>query len=317
LCLCRVTQRRSQHLTATPGFQIARISTNIPWIDAVNRTTEAIQSAANVVYQATFQDGPWGGRADFLIRIERPDSGGAFSYEVVETKLARSAKVRAILQLCFYSELLSKIQGAPPEWMHVVLGGDTKPEKFLLSHYIAFFRKIKRDFEEASRGPGNTYPEPVELCDVCDWFPVCDKRRRNDDHLSLVAGITKLQRKELVSRGINSMARLASLTLPPVPKFQRIGDPALLRVREQAHLQVRGRTEGMVHKLLEPIEEQRGFAALPLPSPGDVFLDFEAVPYAFDTGLEYLIGLAFVPEPPSAEPRRWLLAQMMEWHRKE
>jgi predicted RecB family nuclease len=303
LCLCRVTQRRSQHLTATPGFQIARISTNIPWIDAVNRTTEAIQSAANVVYQATFQDGPWGGRADFLIRIERPDSGGAFSYEVVETKLARSAKVRAILQLCFYSELLSKIQGAPPEWMHVVLGGDTKPEKFLLSHYIAFFRKIKRDFEEASRGPGNTYPEPVELCDVCDWFPVCDKRRRNDDHLSLVAGITKLQRKELVSRGINSMARLASLTLPPVPKFQRIGDPALLRVREQAHLQVRGRTEGMVHKLLEPIEEQRGFAALPLPSPGDVFLDFEAVPYAFDTGLEYLIGLAFVPEPPSAEPR--------------
>jgi predicted RecB family nuclease len=293
-----------QHLSATPGFQIARIPTNISWIDAVNRTAEAIQSGMHVVYQATFQDGPWGGRADFLIRVERPDSRGAFSYEVVETKLARSAKVRAILQLCFYSELLSKIQGAPPEWMHVVLGGDNKPEKFLVSHYSAFFRKIKRNFDEASTSPGNTYPEPVELCDVCDWFPLCDKRRRNDDHLSLVAGITKLQRKELDSRDINSVARLASLTLPPVPKFQRIGDAALLRVREQAHVQVRGRTEGgMVHDLIEPIEEQRGFAALPLPSPGDVFLDFEAVPYAFDTGLEYLIGMAFVPEPPSTEPR--------------
>ena len=49
-----------------------------------------------------------------------------FSYEVVETKLARSAKVRAILQLCFYSVFLSKIQGSQPEWMHVVLGGDTE-----------------------------------------------------------------------------------------------------------------------------------------------------------------------------------------------
>ena len=75
--------------------------------------TEAIQSGANVVYQATFEDGPWDSRADFLIRVERPDSRqGAFSYEVVETKLARSAKVRAILELCFYLELLSKIQGA-------------------------------------------------------------------------------------------------------------------------------------------------------------------------------------------------------------
>src|SRR5271166_693158 len=292
-----------EHLSATPRFQIARIPTDIPWIDAVNRTTEAIQSGADVVYQATFQDGPWGGRADFLIRVERPDSRGAFSYEVVETKLARSAKVRAILQLCFYSELLSKIQGALPEWLHVVLGGDNKPEKFLVSHYSAFFRKIKRDFEEASTSPGNTYPEPVELCDVCDWFQLCDKRRRNDDHLSLVAGITKLQRKELGSRDINSVARLASLTLPSVPQFQRMGDAALLRIREQAHVQVRGRTEGMVHELLEPIEEQRGYAALTLPSPGDVFLDFEAVPYAFDTGLEYLIGMAFVPEPPGTDAR--------------
>ena len=42
------------------------------------------------------------------------------------------------------------VQGAPPEWMHVVLGGDTRPGKFLVSHYIAFFRKIKNDIEEAS-----------------------------------------------------------------------------------------------------------------------------------------------------------------------
>jgi uncharacterized protein len=93
---------------------------------------------------------------------------------------------------------------------------------------------------------------------------------------------------------------LATLTLPPIPKLERIGDAALLRIREQARVQVRGRNEGIVYELVKPIEELRGPAALPLPSPGDVFLDFEAVPYAFDTGLEYLIGTALVPEQPSA-----------------
>jgi len=37
-------------------------------------------------------------------------------------------------------------------------------------------------------------------------------------------------------------------------------------------------------------------AALPLPSPGDLFLDFEGDPFAFDQGLEYLIGTVMIAE---------------------
>jgi uncharacterized protein len=67
---------------------------------------------------------------------------------------------------------------------------------------------------------------------------------------------------------------------------------------------VQGRQERqLVHELLEPVEEGKGLAALPLPSPGDIFLDLEAVPYAFDTGLEYLIGCVMVPDQPNAEPQ--------------
>src|SRR6267143_1950022 len=119
----RHEQAYLRYLADDQGLQMVQISTDIPWADAVSRTVEAIRDCADVVYQATFQDGPWRGRADFLIRVDRPSALGGFSYEVVETKLARAAKVRAILQLCFYSELLAKIQGVPPEWMHVVLGG--------------------------------------------------------------------------------------------------------------------------------------------------------------------------------------------------
>src|SRR5262249_27322360 len=36
---------------------------------------------------------------------------------------------------------------------------------------------------------------------------------------------------------------------------------------------------------------QRGWAALPEPSPGDLFFDMEGDPYALDGGLEYLFGV--------------------------
>ena len=264
--------------------------------EAVSRTTDAIRGGADVIYQATFQDGNWGGRADFLVRVDKPSLLGPFSYEVVETKLAKSARVRAILQLCFYSELLGDIQGVQPDSMHVVLGGSLDRETFQVSRYIAYFRKVKRDFEQASAGPRDTYPEPVALCDVCEWYSVCNDRWHKDDHLSLVASITRLQRKELVTRDIRTMTALGNVTLPLAPKPERIGDAALKRICDQARLQVKGRTENsLIYELLPP-EEGCGLSALPEPCPGDIFLDFESADYAFETGIEYLIGMVFLPD---------------------
>src|SRR6202035_2288626 len=65
----------------------------------------------------------------------------------------------------------------------------------------------------------------------------------------------------------------------------------LFRIREQARVQVRGRDERLpIHEFIEPVEVGRGLAALPLPSRGDLFLDFEGDPFAFEQGLEYLVG---------------------------
>jgi predicted RecB family nuclease len=300
----RHEQAYLRYLTDVQGLRVVPISTDTSWEDAVAKTVEAICGGADAIYQATFRSAPWIGRADFLIRRNRPSSLGDFSYEVVETKLARSTKARAILQLCFYSDLLAKIQGVLPEWMVVVLGSGSDTEKFAAPHYLAYFRKVKRDFEEAYKSSSDTYPEPVELCDVCAWFTHCDRQRRADDHLSFVAGITRLQRNELSLRQIDTMARLASLALPVEPKIERIGNAALVRIQRQALLQVRGREEGRtISELIGPVEEAKGLAALPLRSQGDIFLDFEAVPYVFETGLEYLIGMVTVPEQPDAEPK--------------
>ena len=101
--------------------------------------------------------------------------------------------------------------------MHVVLGGGVKPEQFAVQRYIAYYRRIRRDYETAWKANPITYPEPTLHCDVCSWYPLCDKRRRDDDHLSLVAGISQNQRKALVEREITTMVSLANLTLPQTP----------------------------------------------------------------------------------------------------
>ena len=276
------------HLAEERNLQIARIPSDISWREAAEQTVAAIRGGTEVIYQATFLAEQWQGRADFLIRVERPGAAPPWSYEVVETKLARSTKARAIIQLCFYSDLLTEIQGVVPDYMHVVLGGGAQPEKFSVHRYLAYFRKVRREFEAANQLNAETYPEPVDHCRVCNWSTVCDGRWRDDDHLSLVAGISRSQRKALVGCGVNTVRALASPELSPI---DGIGAQALIVIREQARLQVQGRNEGRyIYELLAPAEE-KGLCSLPPPSPGDIFLDFEGDAFSFDQGLEYLFGV--------------------------
>jgi predicted RecB family nuclease len=296
-------QRYLRELVEKDGLVIAQIDVNGRWEDAAAETVRALREGVDAVYQATFLDGRSGGRSDFLIRVNKPSALGPWSYEVVETKLARSTKATALVQLCFYSDLLARIQGVEPQWMHVVLGGGANPERFQVQRYIAYFRKVRSEFEQSWKLDVNTYPEPVEHCDVCSWFPICDDRRRADDHPSLVAGVSRNQRKALSERGVTTVASLAKLVLPPKPEIERIGDAALLRIREQARLQVQGREAGhLIYELIEDAEEGKALGILPLPSPADLFLDLEANPYVLDQGLEYLIGMVTLPATAGSEP---------------
>lgn len=295
-------QRYLREMAERDGLAVSQIDVKARWDDAVAETLRALREGVDAVYQGTFLDEPWGGRSDFVVRVNVPSKLGDWSYEVVETKLARSTKATALVQLCFYSDLLARIQGREPQRMHVMLGGATSPEQFRVQRYIAYFRNIRGKFEQAWQSEAQTYPEPTEHCEVCSWQAICEKRRRDDDHLSLVAGISRNQRKALVGYGVNTVGDLAKLTLPANPKIERIGDAALLRIREQARVQVQGRKEGLLYELIEDAEENKGLATLPTPSPADLFLDFEANPYVLDGGLEYLIGMVALPVKLGGEP---------------
>ena len=275
---------------------------------AAQATAAAMEEGVDVVYQATFFDGAWRGHADFLSRVEspgRPSRFGPFHYEVTDTKLARHVKPGAVLQLCSYVDQLTALQGVAPERMYVALGGSSHAvETLRADDYLAYYRAVKRRFAAAT-GPGaaepafpppSGYPEPVAHCEVCRWRAECDARRRKDDHLSLVAGISGRQRAALTACGVTTLAALGRLALPGDPPIEGIGRDALLRVREQARLQFEGRLDGrpkyeLIFARDEPIAPDLGLGALPEPSLNDLFLDLEGDPYALDDGVDYLFGV--------------------------
>ncbi len=291
--------------------------------DAAALTLGAMRARADVVYQATFFDEVWRGHADFLLRVDHaagePASGlGDWHYEVADTKLARHVKAGAILQICSYVDQLERVQGRRPRLLHVALGGSARETVTLrVDDYMAYFRRVKADFLAAADAgvpaypPAATYPEPVEHCDVCRWWAACAGRRRADDDLSLVAGISARQRRALKELPpdeppgpISTRRGLAGLALPLRPGLAPGGAAALQRVREQARIQVQGEDRGEVlWEILEPerardagtgedrLVADRGLLVLPEPSPNDLFLDLEGDPFAFDDGIDYLFGI--------------------------
>ena len=282
---------------------------------AAAQTEEAIRRGDDVIYQATFFDGRWLGFADFLLRVETPSALGSWSYEVADTKLARHTKASALLQICSYVAQLTPIQGLQPEWMHVALGGSARTvERFQVADHMASYWQARRLFDERVAAtmpaypPATTYPEPVEHCAVCRWDELCTARRRADDDLSLVAGITSHQRVALKARGVPTRRGLAGLELPLVPRLEDVRPESLERVQRQARLQVAGEDAGRVlHELIEParlndgtLEPNRGLLSLPEPRPGDLFFDIEGDPFAFDDGIEYLFGV-LEPGLPDAD----------------
>ena len=278
-------------------------------------TIAAMRAGVDVIYQATFFDGRWLGYADFLLRVEteRAEDAsvwGPWHYEVADTKLARHVKAGAVLQMCSYVEQLERLQGVRPAQMHVVLGGSAHETASLrVDDYLAYHRAARTRFEQVMFGtdaapalppafpPVGTYPEPVEHCDVCRWAPECEARRRADDHLSIVAGISSRQRKALVARGIDTLTALAGSPIPFDPPLDGASASSTERVREQARIQLegRGRTPPLHELLLPPpgeaIDPERGLAILPEPDAGDLFFDIEGDPYAFDDGIDYLFGV--------------------------
>ena len=222
--------------------------------EAAAQTIKAMRSGADIIYQATFIKHPFLGHADFIKKVLHPSSLGDFSYEVIDTKLARSTKAKFIIQLCFYSELLGHLQGQDPLMMHIVLG-DGREESFRYDDYSKYYAMLKERFlKRMQSGHIDTYPEKHDHCDICRWRNICEEQWIKDDHLNQVANISRIQIKKLKAGGVSTLKALTDADNTTIPKM---ATETLNKLRRQASLQLEKRQTGQNRYELLPLDIER------------------------------------------------------------
>lgn len=303
------------------GWRVTKVSKVGTDDDRVRDTREAVAAKPDVIYQGALQAERQFGLPDFLIRAALLDAeADPAAYEVVDAKLAHSAKAAAVLQTTFYSRLLTELTGIAPASMHLELGSgqrETLRVADFSSYETATIARVWELLDSAEplfpiEAP---YPEKVEHCAICSWRAVCRTRRREDDDLSRVAGAARKHRLLLKDQGIRTRTALADLH--PAQEINGIRRDTLTRLRLQALAQTKTTDERSPYWELAADDEElqerlaqalahhdpdadrreplRGLFALPAPSRGDIFFDLEAARFYGGAeagfGLEYLFGL--------------------------
>jgi predicted RecB family nuclease len=287
------------------------------------RTLAALEGGVDVVHGAVLFDGAFHGRADLLVRTPadgHDDAHGSAGhhrparYAVVGTRLARRAKVPALLRLAVLADQLVTA-GVPvaPE-VALVLGTRART-----THRLADLLPVYRDRRERllrltgehlARDGRAPWDDPaVHACGRCaDCLAQVEARR----DVLLVGGVYERQRARLHAGGMRTIDELAAATRAP----DGMPTSTFERVRDQAALQLgTGPADGTVvwadaagpHELSWRIDDPAPVHALPAPSPGDLFFDFEGDQLWADAdgtsrGIDYLFGWVERPGGPGGEP---------------
>lgn len=253
---------------------------------AAQATMRAVQRRAPVIYQAAMFDGRFAGFADFLIL-----EGDA--YRLRDTKLARSVKVEALLQLAAYADTLTRA-GVPVTPVVELMLGDGATVEYRVDELLPVYEgrrsALQRLLDDhlAGGAPVAWDDETVRACFRC---PECELQVRAHDDLLLVAGMRISQRARLIDAGITTVTDLARHD-GPVPELSA---RALTALRAQARLQLMPRVDG---KPPYEVIDAQPLMVLPDENKGDLFFDFEGDPLwttdGREWGLEYLWGVLTV-----------------------
>lgn len=280
---------------------------------AVALTAEALASDAAVVYQASFATDEFVGFADFLIR----DEDGRWI--VQDTKLARHARVTALMQLAAYADQLDRLGVARSERVELLLGDGTVSSHAVRDlHPVYALRRARlraliadRDLAAGVSGaPVGWGDDRGELRIIaCGRCATCDLEVIAHRDLLLVAGMRPVQRERLRAAGIRTIDDLTAAAVPP----PRMSADTFANLRTQARLQVASPAGGIV--AIAPAEQHeapggektnppvptfevvfpKALGALPRPDHGDLFFDFEGDPLyteggTLQWGIDYLFG---------------------------
>lgn len=276
---------------------------------AVALTTAALESDADVIFQAAFSTPEFVGFADFLSRDE------AGRWVVQDSKLARHARVTALMQLAAYADQLDRLGVARSERVELLLGDGTTSihqTDDLMPVFDLRRRRLRaliadRHLEQGVEWPAIAWGDErgdlrVIACGRC---ATCDAEVVASRDLLLVAGMRPVQRDRMRTAGIVTIDDLAAASRAP----KGMNADAFAMLVTQARLQLTapagvGEAPASVAPPFEVVAPT-ALGSLPRPDHGDLFFDFEGDPLYTEGastvwGIDYLFGWVDVREQYSA-----------------
>ncbi|MGP6170690.1 TM0106 family RecB-like putative nuclease [Microbacterium sp. A204] len=261
----------------------------------VAETLAALRSDAKLLFQAAFATDEFVGFADFLLR---EDDG---RWRVQDSKLARTARVTALMQLAAYVDQLDR-RGIPRSDEVDLILGDGTISTHAVNDLLPLFhvRRARlraliadRDVAAGAAGPPLAWGDDrgdleITACGRCE---TCTQQVDASRDLLMVARMRPVQRTRLRDAGIETIDALAEAVDVP----RGMNADIFHSLRAQARLQLRADVDDAP---TFDVYHPEVIHTLPRPSQGDIFFDFEGDPLYTEPapdghvqwGIDYLFG---------------------------
>ncbi len=235
-----------------------------------------------------------------LIRKNRPSNLGEWSYISVNINLGKNPKPEYKLVAIFQGFVLGEIQGLTP------FSADFICRNFKY-YQVNFELWLPRLFEviEEIRLLLKTKKEPEvfisrQKCSLCEWYGQCHAIALQQNHLSLIPGITPKKYQKLIKEGINNFDSLTQLSTEKLSKILKDESSDTLYKQIQSL------------KLNQAIVKRENIAPIP-SSTIELYFDIEAEP---DRQLDYLLGIILIDYEKNKQEYYYFLAENLEEEKK-
>ncbi|MCY2957728.1 MAG: TM0106 family RecB-like putative nuclease [Planctomycetota bacterium] len=231
-------------------------------------TMVLLRSGVPLLHQAVLVAEDRLGLPDLLRRCAGKSNLGDHYYEVIDVKTSGRPRSDQILQVAFYSRLLSAVQGRLPEFGGLILKTGNE-ERFRLADYQAVASEVEQELLLLRTAPDRARPFRIAACDSCHWNHHCLPQLEQADDLSLVQGITHGSRTILEGLGCGTGRLLAAFASEggrargnlDSALFRRLRKAAVARQRGQPVIESRPRNAAIgaaaiVHVLMDPFADR-------------------------------------------------------------
>lgn len=246
-------------------------------LDALSSDTGALFQAT--LYEEVLPDAPlpigFQGFADFIVR-----QGDV--WEIWDSKLARSAKDHALIQLAAYADQLERLGVALAPTVRIVLGDGVHSVHEIQSRRPAY-RALRADVMELiERRVADADPvawrNPLYAPCGSKKCPACSEQIPLHDDLFQIAGLRRTQRDKILTGGFDTLRNFSEASRDDVRRrVSGIGAETLEGLHLQARLQVATQDNPGARPAFE-VHSPGVLESIPPPSPGDIFFDFEGDP---------------------------------------